>query len=84
MLAAVKASLSPAQLQDIIDATAALKEAQAADDSEEAKATIPRLSRSDIDPLNKEVPMHTTHPSLTLSMHTTGNGDVLEPHGAGT
>ena len=48
-LAAAKASMSPAQLQDIIDATAALKQAQATDDSDEAKATIPRLSRADID-----------------------------------
>ena len=44
-LAAAKAAMSDEEIQNIINATEQLKAAQATDDSEEDKATIPRLSR---------------------------------------
>ena len=51
-LAAIKASLSEDELQNIIDKTTELKKFQATDDSQEARATIPQLELSD---LTKEV-----------------------------
>ena len=47
-LAAKKASLSCAELQGIVDAEAALRVQQEAEDTPEAKATLPRLHVSDI------------------------------------
>lgn len=47
-LAALKASLTPEQLQQYIDECAELHRLQATSDSEEARASIPLLERSDI------------------------------------
>lgn len=41
----------------VVQATARLKAAQEAEDSPEAKATLPRLSLSDIDREHKEIPV---------------------------
>ena len=56
-LAATKASLEAADLQRIVDDTAALRKAQEADDTPEAKATLPRLRVSDIGPAKPEQPL---------------------------
>jgi presequence protease len=57
----VKASMTEAQLQEVIQTTASLRAAQAAEDPPEAKETIPRLSLDDIDPLPKEIPEEVHH-----------------------
>ena len=44
------------QVLDVIELTKNLKEAQQAEDSPEAKATLPKLGLEDIDPVNKEIP----------------------------
>ena len=46
----------PQQVLDVIELTKNLKEAQQAEDSPEAKATLPKLGLEDIDPINKEIP----------------------------
>ena len=61
LLASIKRGMSEAQLRDIVTNTAALRAAQAAEDSPSAKATIPRLSLADIDPLPKEIPEEVQH-----------------------
>ena len=43
-LATIKESLSTKEITDIIESTRLLKEAQLAEDSAEAKASLPRLS----------------------------------------
>ncbi|MDO4437359.1 MAG: insulinase family protein [Coriobacteriaceae bacterium] len=62
-LAAKKATLTPSDLQNILDNVAALRERQEAEDSPEAKATLPRLHVSDIGPARHE-------PQLTLNKQT--------------
>ncbi len=52
-----QAQMSEADLQKIIENTAALKEWQNTPDSPEALDTIPRLTREDIEPENKSVPV---------------------------
>ena len=54
-LATIKESLSSSQIEEIIEKTRALKEAQMAEDSPEAKASLPRLSLSDIDRKHTEI-----------------------------
>lgn len=54
-LATIKESMSTAQIEDIIEKTRLLKESQMAEDSPEAKATLPRLSLSDIDRKHTEI-----------------------------
>ena len=56
-LADVKSSLSEAELLKIVEDTKVLKAAQLAEDSEEAKASIPRLTLDDIDPRATELPI---------------------------
>jgi hypothetical protein len=55
-LAAIKESLSTKEITDIIESTKLLKEAQLAEDSAEARATLPRLSLQDIDRAHQEIP----------------------------
>jgi Zn-dependent M16 (insulinase) family peptidase len=59
-LAAIKETLSVADIENIIEKTRLLKEAQMAEDSPEAKASLPRLSLSDIDRKHVEIPMSLT------------------------
>ncbi len=56
-LAEVKAGLSQAELQAIIDNTRQLKALQAKPDSLEALAAIPRLTLADLDKGNKTIPL---------------------------
>jgi hypothetical protein len=56
-LEAVKSTLTKDQIDDIITQTQLLKEAQAREDSPEAKATLPRLTKKDIDPKARELPI---------------------------
>ncbi len=62
-LAAKKASLAPAELQGIVDSETALRVQQEAEDTPEAKATLPRLHVSDIGPSRPE-------PTLTVDATT--------------
>jgi Zn-dependent M16 (insulinase) family peptidase len=57
LLAGIKQGMSPEQLQEVIAQAQQLREAQEAADSPEARATLPRLSLSDIDPAAKEYPL---------------------------
>ena len=60
VLKQVKDTLSPSDIEKIIQKTKVLKEAQMAEDSPEAKATLPRLSLSDIDKETAEIPIEVT------------------------
>eukprot|EP00602_Paraphysomonas_sp_CaronLab_P005816 CAMPEP_0185037566 /NCGR_PEP_ID=MMETSP1103-20130426/32208_1 /TAXON_ID=36769 /ORGANISM="Paraphysomonas bandaiensis, Strain Caron Lab Isolate" /LENGTH=907 /DNA_ID=CAMNT_0027575611 /DNA_START=503 /DNA_END=3226 /DNA_ORIENTATION=+ len=55
-LADIKAGLSEEEIEGVMRDTKLLREAQAAEDSPEAKATLPRLTVEDIDPHPKEIP----------------------------
>ena len=56
-LADTKAALTHDELQAIVDGTAALRAAQEAEDTPEAKATLPRLRVADIGPAKPEQPL---------------------------
>lgn len=51
-----KKSLSPEEIKELIEENNKLKEMQVADDSEEAKATIPKLSIADVEPKAQVIP----------------------------
>lgn len=53
----IKDTLTEDQIKDIVESTKMLKEAQGAEDSPEAKATLPRLDLADIDPESRELPI---------------------------
>jgi Zn-dependent M16 (insulinase) family peptidase len=53
----IKETLTEEQIRDVIESTKVLKEAQAREDSPEARATLPRLDLADIDPVNRELPI---------------------------
>lgn len=59
-LAAIKASMTDEQIEDVIESTKKLKAAQAAEDTPEAKASIPRLSLADLDRKAREIPVDVT------------------------
>jgi len=70
----IKETLSESDVLEIIESTRKLKEAQAAEDSPEAKATLPRLSLSDIDRKARELPIQIvpsldTRPGVTILEH---------------
>ena len=56
-LKAIKDAMTEDQIKDVIESTKLLKAAQAAEDSPEARATLPRLSLDDIDPKARELPI---------------------------
>lgn len=56
-LQAIKDTLSPSALSEIIDKAKRLQEAQATEDSEEAKKCLPQLALSDIDRKPKDIPI---------------------------
>lgn len=56
-LAAKRDSMSDAELADVVERTAALRAAQEAEDTPEAKATLPRLRVSDIGEARPEPPL---------------------------
>ncbi len=68
-LAAYKATLLPEEIEELVRQTKALKDRQAAPDSEEALATIPLLRKDD---LKREIE--------TISMHTEKYKEVLLHH----
>jgi Zn-dependent M16 (insulinase) family peptidase len=55
-LAATKAAMSPTEIDKVIRTTRELREAQLAEDSEENRASLPRLDLSDIDRVVHEIP----------------------------
>ncbi len=57
-LAAVKASMSAAEIETIVEETKKLKERQATADTEEALATIPLLELSDLSPKVEHIERH--------------------------
>jgi hypothetical protein len=57
VLQKAKEGMSSSEIQDVIENTRKLKEAQAAEDSPEAQATIPRLGLEDIDKKVKTIPI---------------------------
>jgi len=73
-LAAIRASMSPEEVQTIIAETAALKHAQLAEDSAEAKATLPRLTLEDIDRRQRETPLAVQVPELLEAGRDTNIG----------
>lgn len=56
LLAQVKKGMTSSQLEQVLRDVHSLREAQEAPDSAEARATLPRLSLEDIDPVSKELP----------------------------
>lgn len=56
-LASIKAGLSSEQLDEVIQQTFALKEAQAREDSAEAKSSLPRLGIEDIERAASDIPI---------------------------
>ena len=56
-LAKIKSSLTPKQIDDILHDTKKLQEMQQAEDSPEAKDTIPKLGMEDLDPTVKDIPI---------------------------
>eukprot|EP01038_Epipyxis_sp_PR26KG_P012907 gene12907-17297_t len=56
-LSEIKNKLSETEIENIIEMTKKLKEAQQAVDSPEARATLPTLSLDDIDPIARELPI---------------------------
>ncbi|KAL3816824.1 hypothetical protein ACHAXA_008687 [Cyclostephanos tholiformis] len=76
-LAKIKASLSEEDLQGIIDKTAELKRLQAAEDSPEARATIPSLDLTDLKREVTEYPIRVTenesNSGVTVVRHELGS-----------
>jgi Zn-dependent M16 (insulinase) family peptidase len=60
-LAQIKAGLSEAELQAIIEQTHELKQIQETPDSPEVLAEIPRLTLADLEQENKTIPMEISH-----------------------
>eukprot|EP00600_Ochromonadales_sp_CCMP1393_P015327 CAMPEP_0175034098 /NCGR_PEP_ID=MMETSP0005-20121125/22411_1 /TAXON_ID=420556 /ORGANISM="Ochromonas sp., Strain CCMP1393" /LENGTH=1034 /DNA_ID=CAMNT_0016294879 /DNA_START=271 /DNA_END=3375 /DNA_ORIENTATION=+ len=56
-LSSIKSSMSEEQLAEVVEVSRRLREAQEAVDSLEAKASLPKLSIDDIDPVAKELPI---------------------------
>jgi len=77
-LAKIKAGMTDADLEKVIEATSTLKAAQAAEDSPEAKATIPRLSLSDLDKKQREIPIDVeTRKGVTVLKHVLPTNGIL-------
>jgi len=72
-LAAIKASLSDEELEEIIEKTRKLKELQAAEDTPEERATIPALELKDLKRENTEYP-------IAVSENESGSGVTVLRH----
>ncbi len=69
-LAKYKESLSDEQIEELIDKNTKLKEMQLSDDTEEAKATIPKLSISDVDSKAEIIPQEVIKDNgITMLFH---------------
>jgi presequence protease len=77
-LDAVRAAMSKADLESLVQTTHALKQLQETPDSPEALATIPTLKLSDLPPRNKVIPIEVTETSETRALYhdITTNGVV--------
>ena len=77
-LSVIKDSLSPQQIEQVIESTKKLKEAQEQEDSPEAKATLPRLSLEDIDREAKKLPIEVeTIEGATILKHAVQSNGIL-------
>ena len=70
VLKAKKESMSPDELNDTIAANTRLEEWQRSDDSEQALATIPALTKDDISPLPEEYPIEKYNLDETEALFT--------------
>lgn len=73
-LAAIRSKMSADEVAAVIAETAALKHAQLAEDSAEAKATLPRLTLEDIDRKQAETPLMVYVPELEVDGQNTNTG----------
>jgi Zn-dependent M16 (insulinase) family peptidase len=74
----VKESLSEADIDHIIESTRKLKEAQEKEDSPEAKASLPRLSLTDIERTAKVLPIEVEKLSdATILTHSVQSNGIL-------
>ena len=69
-------------VKQVQEVAARLKEAQQAPDSPEARATLPKLELSDIDPQNQELPIQVSHSEshgmdATLITHDLESSGIL-------
>lgn len=80
-LKSVKDTLNSADIEKIIEDTKLLKAAQLAEDSAEAKATLPRLDIGDIDPKSRELPIDILQDGgkdgVTILGHTLPTSGIL-------
>lgn len=80
-LMSIKETLSEAEIKAIIESTKRLKEAQAAEDSAEAKASLPRLSLSDIERKARELPIDIVRAAdkdgVTIIQHSVASNGIL-------
>ncbi len=79
-LAKVKESMSEDDVKRVIDATLKLKEAQLAEDSPEAKATLPRLGLEDIEKKVTELPIEIVRENVdgvTVLKHSVQSNGIL-------
>lgn len=77
-LSLVKDSLSPEEIERVIESTRRLKEAQEQEDSPEAKATLPRLGLEDIEREAKKLPIEVeTLPDATILKHAVQSNGIL-------
>ena len=79
-LAKVKESMSEDDVKRVIDATLKLKEAQLAEDSPEAKATLPRLGLEDIEKKVTELPIDIVRENVdgvTVLKHSVQSNGIL-------
>ena len=68
----VRAALSPAELQQIVDETDALQKMQEASDSPEDLAKIPQLHTADLEPKSTIIPSQQTNEILYHDLFTNG------------
>jgi len=74
----IKNSMSQADFLRVIEDTKALKEAQAAEDSPEAKASLPKLSLEDLDKQSREIPIEVeSEEGVTLVKHAITSNGIL-------
>ena len=83
LLAKIKSSLSDSELEEIIQKTKELKIAQEKEDSPEAKASLPRLTLSDIEREAKMLPINVKkadgedNKSVTILEHEVQTNGIL-------
>ncbi|KAM3567713.1 hypothetical protein VYU27_010147, partial [Nannochloropsis oceanica] len=77
-LAQIKAGMNDEALEKIIKDTALLKAAQEAEDSPEARASLPRLDLTDLDKVQKETPVEVAQErGVTILRHALPTNGIL-------